>query len=261
MMPVEQGQIDERMRTRGWVRFEGVLDAGRVAALAEETEALYAARRVVQVQNGVAANMEGTAHHAVGFGKGLDHLVNTMPLLDQIERYFDGKTILLNFGATLHPPGATAYTHKPHRDVRTWSNGFRLSLNMLIMLDDFTVENGATRLLEGSHLVEAMPAADRFAQDAISLTGRAGDIVLFDSLAVHSAAANRSTSLRRGLTLCFGRPFMKPQMDWPRFLPEATHDELTPTGRQLLGFHARVPSSVEDYYRPPEDWAFKADQI
>ena len=50
-------------------------------------------------------------------------------------------------------------------------------------------------------------------------------------------------------------------MDWPRFLPEAAHDGLTPTGRQLLGFHARIPSSVEDYYRPPDQWAFKADQI
>ena len=258
---MDQGQIDERMRGRGWVRFERVLDAGQVAAMAEEAEALYAARRVVQIRNGVAANMEGTAHHAVGFGENLDRLVNAMPLLDQIEHYFGGKTILLNFGATLHPPGSAAYTHKPHRDVRTWSNGFRLSLNMLVMLDDFTLENGATRLLEASHQVDAMPTPGEFEANAISLTGRAGDIVLFDSLAVHSAAPNRSAAPRRGLTLCFGRPFMKPQMDWPRFLPDAAHDDLTPTGRQLLGFHARVPSSVEDYYRPPDQWAFKADQI
>lgn len=260
-MRPEQDEIDERMRTRGWVRFESMLDTGQVVALADETEALYAARRVVQVRNGVAANMEGTAHHAVGFGTALDQLVNEMPLMDQIEHYFDGKTILLNFGVTLHPPGSTTYTHRPHRDVRTWSNGFRLSLNMLVMLDDFTPENGATRLLEGSHLTQAMPTLDRFSDEAIFLTGKAGDIVLFDSLAVHSAAPNRSKALRRGLTLCFGRPFMKPQMDWPRFLPDTAHDRLTPTGLQLLGFHARTPASVEEYYRPPESWAFKADQI
>jgi len=260
-MTLDQNEIDERMRTRGWVHFEGVLDADRVAVLASDAEALYAVRRVVQVRNGVAANMEGTAHHALGLNNSLDGLIADMPLLDQIERFFDGKVILLNFGATLHPPGATAYTHKPHRDVRTWSNGFRLSLNMLILLDDFTIENGATRLLEGSHRIEAMPSADQFADQAISLTGRAGDIILFDSLVVHSAAPNHGTALRRGLTLCFGRPFMKPQMDWPRFLPVETHNGLTPTARQLLGFHARVPSTVEDYYQPPENWAFKADQV
>jgi ectoine hydroxylase-related dioxygenase (phytanoyl-CoA dioxygenase family) len=260
-MILDQSQIDEQMRTLGWVRFEGVLDADHVAALGRDAEAVYAERRMVQVRNGVAANMEGAAHHALGLGNSLDRLVGDMPLMDQIEHYFGGKTILLNFGMTLHPPGGTNYTHKPHRDIRTWSNGFRLSLNMLVMLDDFTIENGATRLLEGSHRVEGMPSADHFAQQAISLTGRAGDIILFDSLAVHSAAPNRSAALRRGLTLCFGRPFMKPHMDWPRFLPVETHSGLTPTARQLLGFHARVPTSVEDYYQPPENWAFKADQI
>lgn len=260
-MTLDQSQIDEQMRTLGWVRFEGVLDADHFAALGRDAEAVYAERRMVQVRNGVAANMEGAAHHALGLGNSLDRLVGDMPLMDQIEHYFGGKTILLNFGMTLHPPGGTNYTHKPHRDIRTWSNGFRLSLNMLVMLDDFTIENGATRLLEGSHRVKDMPSADHFSQHAISLTGRAGDIVLFDSLAVHSAAPNRSAALRRGLTLCFGRPFMKPHMDWPRFLPVETHSGLTPTARQLLGFHARVPTSVEDYYQPPENWSFKADQI
>lgn len=258
---IEQNQIDEQMRTRGWVRFEGVLDAPFVAELSRDSDALYAARREVQIRNGVAANMEGTAHHALGQGNSLDRLVADMPLMDQIEHYFAGKTILLNFGATLHPPGSRAYTHKPHRDVRTWSNEFRLSLNMLVMLDDFTLENGATLLMEGTHRTEAMPSAEVFAERAISLTGKAGDIILFDSLAVHSAAPNRSDALRRGLTLCFGRPFMKPQMDWPRFLPVESHAGLTPTARQLLGFHARVPASIEDYYQPAENWAFKADQI
>lgn len=260
-MAREQAQIDDLMRTRGWVRFERVLAPDQITALASDAETLYAARRAVQLRNGVAANMEGTAHHGLGLGNSLDQLVNEMPLLEQIERYFDGKTILLNFGATLHPPGSTAYTHKPHRDVRTWSNGFRLSLNMLVMLDDFTLENGATRLLEGSHRAEAMPTQDQFDTGAISLLGKAGDIILFDSLVVHSAMPNHSNALRRGLTLCFGRPFMKPQMDWPRFLPTETHANLTPVARQLLGFHARVPASVEDYYQPPENWAFKANQI
>lgn len=258
---IEQTRTDEQMRTRGWVKFDHALDAPVVAELARDSETLYDARREVQIRHGVASNMEGTAHHALGLGNSLDRLVNEMPLMDQIEHYFGGKAILLNFGATLHPPGSKTYTHKPHRDVRTWSSDFRLSLNMLIMLDDFTLENGATRLLEGSHRTEAMPAPEAFAEKAISLTGKAGDIVLFDSLAVHSAAPNLSAAPRRGLTLCFGRPFMKPQMDWPRFLPADTHAGLTSVARQLLGFHARVPVSVEEYYQPPENWAFKADQI
>ena len=258
---MDLAHVDDLMRTRGWVKFDGVLNAEQVAALAADSETIYEKRRVVQIANGVAANMEGAAHHVLGENTSLDRFVDDLPLYDLIERHFDGKTILLNFGAALHPPGSKAYTHKPHRDIRAFSPGYRLSLNMLVMLDDFTVENGATRMLAGSHRVEAMPSAEAFAEQAVSVTGRAGDIVLFDSLVVHSAANNGGNALRRALTLCFGRPFMKPHMDWPRFLSPEAKARLSPIGLQLLGYHARVADSVEAYYQPPENWVFKADQL
>lgn len=259
--PVDLDQADYLLRTRGWVKFDALLDLDQVAVLAADAEALYEKRRAVQLANGVAANMEGAAHHVLGENTSLDRFIDDLPLYEVIEHHFGGKTILLNFGAALHPPGSKAYTHKPHRDIRAFSPGYRLSLNMLVMLDDFTLENGATRFLEGSHQVEAMPPASLFDQKAVSVTGKAGDIVLFDSLVVHSAAPNTGGALRRALTLCFGRPFMKPQMDWPRFLSPESRARLTPTGLQLLGYHARVADSVEAYYQPAENWVFKADQI
>ena len=90
--------------------------------------------------------------------------------------------------------------------------------------------------------------------------GRRAIILLFDSLVVHAAAPNRSAAKRRALTLCFGRPFMKPQMDWPRFLPEGAEAGLSEKARQLLGYDARVPASLDEYYQPPERWTFKPDQ-
>ena len=51
---------------------------------------------------------------------------------------------------------------KAHRDVRAWTSDYKLSLNMLVMLDDFTLENGATLFLAGSHRAEAMPSRDAF---------------------------------------------------------------------------------------------------
>jgi hypothetical protein len=49
-------------------------------------------------------------------------------------------------------------------------------------------------------------------------------------------------------------------MDWPRFLPPEAEAELTPGARQLLGYDARVPASLDEYYQPPERWTFKPDQ-
>ncbi len=255
-----EADFDRLIAEKGWVVFPGVLDAGQVAALRADADRVYGVCRPLQVANGVSDNMEGSAHHVAGYGGALDDFLADFPLTDWIDRYFGGKWILLNYGVTLSPPGAKSYTMKPHRDVRAFTPGYRLSLNMLVMLADFTVESGATLILPGSQHVEAMPSNEAFAAGAERILGKAGDIVLFDSLTVHSAAPNRSAAPRPALTLCLGRPFMKPQMDWPRYLPQSFQDRMDEPLRQLMGFNARVAASLDEYYQPPERWTFRADQ-
>lgn len=254
-------EFDYLMASRGVVRFQAVLGRDRVAALRSECERVYQLRRAVQLANGVAEGMEGAAHHVLGEGGALDAFVQDLPLWNWVEQFFEGKFILLNFGATMHPPGASAYTLRPHRDVRAWSHPYRLSLNMLVMLDDFTPENGATLFLPGSQNVRDLPAAEIFQAHAEQLCGKAGDILLFDSLVVHAAAPNLSSRDRVAMTLCFGRPFMKPQMDWRRFLA-GSQLAAAPSAQaaQLLGHHAVVPEDLDQYYQPPERWTFKPDQ-
>ncbi len=253
-------ETDYLIRSRGWALFPTLIAPDQVAGLAQDLEGLYAHCRAVQVRNGVAANMEGSAHHLVGYDTNLDRLLDAFPLQAEIERHFGGKYVIGTFGAALNLPGSTSYVAKPHRDVRAYTGDYRLSLNMLIMLDDFTEENGATLLLDGSHHVEALPGAELFHRHARPALGRAGDVLLFDSLLVHSAAPNRSARTRRALTLTLIRPWMKPQIDFPRYLAPDAEARLSPLARQLLGFDAQVAASLEAYYQPPERWAFKADQ-
>ena len=248
------------MQTRGWALFPRVIPPEQINAICHDCDRVYELCRAVQIKNGVAGNMEGTAHHVAGYGGALDAFINDFPLYDEIEQYFRGRFIVLNFGAVRHPAGGMNYTFKPHRDVRAFTGDYRLSLNMLVMLADFTPENGGTLVLPGSHRMEETPPAEQFHGFAEQIVGRAGDIVLFDSLLVHAACANRSDTDRRALTLCLGRPFMKPQMDWPRFLPRPFQEKMPDRVRQLMGFNARVPENLDEYYQPAENWTFKADQ-
>ncbi|MFN3808132.1 phytanoyl-CoA dioxygenase family protein [Asticcacaulis sp.] len=259
MTPIEETLY--LIRTRGWARLSGVVSPPLLDALRADIEPVHARRRAAQIEGGVEGKMEGIAHHVLGDDTSFDTFVNEMPCMEIMQAHFSGKIILLNFGAVTNEPGASTYTHKIHRDVRTFTRDCPLSLNMLVMLDDFTEENGATLVLDGSHHLEQMPPAALFAAHARPLTGLAGDVVLFDSLLAHSAATNRSHKVRRALTLCFGRPFIKPQMDWTRFLSPTQLGKLTPIGRQLLGLDAQPATSLQSYYQPPERWTFKADQI
>ncbi|MFO1013841.1 MAG: phytanoyl-CoA dioxygenase family protein [Caulobacteraceae bacterium] len=258
--PPTAAEADYLLRTKGWVLFPNQLPEAQVAALSADSDRVYDICRPVQETNGVAANMEGAAHHVAGYGGALDDFLEDFPLHAEIERYFDGKYIVLNYGAALNPPGTRSYTFKPHRDIRHFSPGFRLSLNMLVLLSPFNPTTGGTLMLSGSHHVEDMPPTAFFEAHAEGVVGEPGDIVLFDSLLVHSAAPNLSNDRRRALTICLGRPFMKPQMDWPRYLTPEVQARLTPAMKQLLGFNARVASSLDEYYQPEERWTFRADQ-
>src|SRR3954468_4914278 len=114
------------MAERGWVKFPGVVPEHRLQALQADAERVYALRRALQIENGVAEGMEGAAHHVPGEGGALDRLLDDLPLYDVIEGHFGGKVILLNYGAAMHPPGARSYTFKPHRDVRAFTRDFPL---------------------------------------------------------------------------------------------------------------------------------------
>lgn len=251
----------EALQMQGYALFERAIDAELLDPLRTDLECLYRKRRTVQKRNGIAQGMSGTCHHLLGENSAMDRLMASLPLHDVIRWFFAGPYILNSFGGVLNDPAREdGYIAAIHRDVRTHSSEFKLMLNMLIMLDEFTTGNGATYLLPGSQNTAEKPNEKSFFAKADRARGMAGDIVLFDSRLWHAAGENRSAAPRRALTLTFSRPFMKPQLDYPRYLGDAYGASLPPAVRQVLGYEARVPETIDEFYQPPLRRAYKADQ-
>ena len=91
-------------------------------------------------------------------------------------------------------------------------------------------------------------------------SARPDSIVVFDSNFWHAAGVNRSDRPRRALTLAFTRPFIKQQLDYARSLGYERGESLSPTLRQLLGYNARVPASLDEWYQPPDKRMYQRDQ-
>lgn len=246
---------------KGWALFPEVIPAGALGAIREAVLASVADCGRRQVASGACESPDGTAHHAVGQYPALDAFLERRCLADHIDRYFDGAPYILHaFNPVLVAPQGESYLHNVHRDVRTHAGDFRLLINMLVMVDAFTLENGATHVLSGSHRSPGRPDRALFNMCSERLTGPAGSIVLFDSNLWHAAGRNASASSRCALTLSFSRAFVKQQMDYPRFLGASYGEALAPAMRQLLGYEAMTPTSYEEFYRPRERRLYKADQ-
>jgi hypothetical protein len=254
-------EFEYEMRVLGFAIFHEVVAPALIERIRLDLPKRQESCRYWQMKNGLTSGMEGAAHHIVGGEDSLAEFLENLYLDEFIHRYFGGQYILNSFGALINMPGAGAsykHGHAFHRDVRTFSGGFRLLLNMLVMVDEFTIQNGATRVVPGSHLVEARPSDHYLESHAIRLQGAPGTIVLFDSNVWHSAAPNTSARPRMALTPTFSRPFFKQQLDYPRFLGEAypKNERL----RQLYGFNARTPSNYDEWYQPPERRMYKPGQ-
>jgi hypothetical protein len=255
-------QFDRCMQSRGWALFEGIVPLDLVARMKADVRVKQSECRAWMEKAGLAADTAGAAHHILGGGTSLDEFLARLFLDAEISRWFGGPYILNSFGASVNRRGneRASYLSRMHRDLRTHSAGYRLMLNMLVMLDEFAPDNGATYVLSGSHRVAEPPGEKAFFERAERLVGPAGSIVLFDSNLWHAAGVNRTDGERAALTLTFSRPFFKQQMDYPRFLGPEYMARVPERVRQVLGYYARTPSSYEEWYRPREQRLYRADQ-
>ena len=247
--------------TLGFCIFENIVPSAMLDRLRADLPMRQAICKTAQKKNHLDAGMEGAAHHVVGGDDSLNDFLYSFYLDEYVSKYFSGSYILNSFGALNNLPFSDqSYEHgqRFHRDVRTYSGNFRLMLNMLVMVDEFTIANGATKIVPGSQGKAERPSDEYLERNSIRATGSAGSILLFDSNLWHSAAPNTTKGNRMALTLTFTRPFFKQQMDYPRMLGEGfpKNEKM----RQLLGYNARVPCGYDEWYQPPENRMYKPGQ-
>ena len=107
------------------------------------------------------------------------------------------------------------------------------------MLDDFTAENGATRVVPRSHLKAGRLGdyvEDRLADhpEQIHLLGKAGTIAIFNGNVWHSSYINRSGAKRRTLHCAFIAREHKQQTDQRQYLCTETAARLSSLARYVL---------------------------
>ncbi|MBA3663508.1 MAG: phytanoyl-CoA dioxygenase family protein [Bacteroidetes bacterium] len=248
------------MHEKGWIIFHEVVDPALIERLKNDLEASYKIRRPIQENNGVDTNTAGTAHHLLADGKSFFKFLSNLYLDEEIKEYFEGNYILNTFGGNLNLRGQHTYASNVHRDVRTYTSDIKLLLNILVVLDDFTPENGATYLLSGSHLKKEKPTEDYFFNHSERVVAKRGSIVFWDANLWHAAGENQTNGSRRALSLIYSRPFMKQQFDYCRHLGYENVEKMPSGVKQVLGFNSRTPTSLNEWYQPLDKRFYKNDQ-
>lgn len=112
---------------------------------------------------------------------------------------------------------------------------YALIANCLWMIDTFEEQNGATRVVPGSHRERRWPAFDEDVETAAA-TGPIGTIMVWDGRLWHRTGVNLTDEPRRGLLCSYCRPFVRAQENSTLSVSPDVLAECPPELLTLLGF-------------------------
>ena len=240
----EKNALDEN----GYLPLPGTLTPAQVQALRTRLQEL-------EEEEGEHAGKE--VHQEAGTAR-LANLANKDPIFDLIwtnpkvlaamSHVLDGdlKLSSLNARASLPGHGLQAL----HCDGSLSLEGFAMSsedgnrrfyaCNSIWLLNDFTPENGATRLVPGSHRSGLDPRQDMEDPqaphpDEMLVLGKAGTVFIFNAFTWHGGTVNRSDTPRRALHCYFVRRGLPPQTDQQGLLRPETAARLSQAQKVVLG--------------------------
>lgn len=145
----------------------------------------------------------------------------------------------LNFRSAL--PGAGL--QKLHADwpEAVQNRDFKVC-NSIWLLDDFHHENGATRVVPGTHLKNTLPQEEMddpmdSHPDEIIIEAPAGSVVVFNSHSWHGGTTNRTSAPRRAIHSYFCQRDQTQQTNQRQYIRPATLDRISQEAAYLLGLN------------------------
>lgn len=96
------------------------------------------------------------------------------------------------------------------------NNNYLLSVQLIILLDDFDLENGATLVIPHSHKKDISNNEIKNTQKDIikhakSIVAKKGSILIYDPNLLHSSGINKTNNSRSVIILSFCQPFIRTQ--------------------------------------------------
>jgi len=139
-----------------------------------------------------------------------------------------------------------------HRDM-PYAENTPLSVNCVWMLDDFTEDNGATRVVPGSHRRAEGPERDRDYADEVLAVHPAGSVLMFNTAVWHGGGPNRTDRIRRAFHVHYCRSWVRPQRDHMRSMDADSLRGATRTFLRLLGYNSQLEFEpvLNDHQRLP----------
>ena len=284
--PARLDRLKADLREHGFGMFEGALDTNTTARIRDRVlEQGAAERRVGYGTTNISVEPHDDVNQWVAFlpnkGKVFRTLINNDRVLETVRFILGEHAILSEFSAHVTWPGNKEmplhidqwfmpHPVDPNEDYPRPSNVKRreqkcgdpvtarhpinppVVCNVMFAITDFTVENGATRLVPGSHRSGVHPAPNTD-YDVFHAEVPTGSFVVWEGRTWHAASLNTGDSPRVGITTYWAAPFIRQLLNFPYGLRPEVEDALSEHERAQMGFRIWETYGTSDEFGA--EWA------
>jgi ectoine hydroxylase-related dioxygenase (phytanoyl-CoA dioxygenase family) len=155
---------------------------------------------------------------------------------------YDESYLVHSHDANVTRPGGGAQGLHRDRTVKLDDDpGVALQSRFILCLDAFDAENGATRVVPGSHTWREVDMSGATQYESVPAEAPAGSLIVYTDMLMHGTGANVSADRERA-SLNFGYcpPWCRPTINYPLVLDPDVMEEASPTLRQLLGYSSTM---------------------
>jgi ectoine hydroxylase-related dioxygenase (phytanoyl-CoA dioxygenase family) len=226
-----------RLDRDGYTIVEGVFEAALADALLADLERLEE-----QLGEGPGRNpFEGyktvRLYNLLARGKIYEQIPVHDAVLPIVEGVLDRGCLVSSLSSIAIGPGEAAQPiHADDMLIPIAKPHAPIVCNTMWALTDFTEDNGATRLLPGTHKSATHPELGMEYEGAIAAAMPKGSVLVFDGSIWHGGGVNRTQARRVGIAMNYCAGFIRQQENQQLGIPREIAKGFSPRLRKLVGY-------------------------
>jgi ectoine hydroxylase-related dioxygenase (phytanoyl-CoA dioxygenase family) len=226
----------DRIATQGYSIIEGAIDLDLIDALNDDLLRLEHELGIKPARNDFEGSSTVRIYNLLVHGSLYEQIPVHPNVLPIVERVLDPGCLISSLSSISIDPGETPQPiHADDQLIPLGKPHVPTVCNTMWALTDFTEENGATRVIPGTHLADSNP--DYFGTyDSIPAEMTKGSVLVWHGSLWHGGGANRSNGRRVGIAMNYCAGYIRQQENQQLGIPREIARGFSPRLRELVGY-------------------------
>ena len=227
----------QRIRADGYTVVEGAIGDDVLDALSDDLARLEQVLGAVPADNSFEGSRTVRIYNLLVHGPLYERIPTHPSVLPIVEGVLDRGCLVSSLSSIAIDPGETAQpVHADDQLIPLPRPHPPVVCNSMWAITDFTEQNGATRIVPGSHLRDRAPDYGAPCDEAIPAEMPRGSVLIWHGSLWHGGGANRSDRRRVGIAMNYCAGYVRQQENQQLGIPREIARGFAPRLRELVGY-------------------------